>query len=71
MARKNPSQPWRSREVALESINWLGVASLLMIALLIVPGALRRNRGTWLPYAAVWIAAILALVWAYDTFGPF
>ncbi len=55
----------------MESINWLGVASLLMIALLIVPGALRRNRGTWLPYAAVWIAAILALVWAYDTFGPF
>ena len=57
--------------MSLESINWLGLVSLLMIALLIVPGVLRRNRGTWLPYAAAWIAAILALVWAYDAFGPF
>lgn len=64
-------QPWRSREVSLESINWLGVVSVLMVAVLVVPAALRRNRNTWLPYAAVWVAAIVALVWAYDSFGPF
>jgi hypothetical protein len=68
--QKSP-QPWRSREVSLESINWLGVVSVLMIAVLVVPAALRRNRNTWLPYAAVWVAAIVALVWAYDSFGPF
>ncbi|WP_188260916.1 hypothetical protein [Azospirillum tabaci] len=55
----------------MESINWLGVVSVLMVAVLVVPATLRRNRNTWLPYAAVWVAAIVALVWAYDSFGPF
>ena len=74
MARKNPSQPWRlaeAMEAILESINWLGIVSVLMVAALVVPAALRHNRRTWLPYAAIWIAAIAALVWAYDSFGPF
>lgn len=55
----------------MESFNWLGLVSLLMVAVLVVPAALGRNRRTWLPYAAVWIAVIVALVWAYQTFGPF
>jgi hypothetical protein len=55
----------------MESFNWLGLVSLLMVAVLVVPAALSRNRGTWLPYAAIWLAVIVGLIWAYRTFGPF
>ncbi|MBP2292450.1 hypothetical protein [Azospirillum rugosum] len=55
----------------MESFNWLGLVSLLMVAVLVVPAALSRNRRTWMPYAAAWTAAIVILVWAYQTFGPF
>ena len=55
----------------MESFNWLALVSLLMVAVLVVPAALSHNRRTWLPYAAVWLAVIVALVWAYQAFGPF
>ena len=58
-------------DARIESFNWLGLVSLLMVAVLVVPAALARNRRTWLPYAAAWLAAIVSLVWAYQTFGPF
>lgn len=51
--------------------EWLALAGLLMVAVLVVPGALRRNRATWLPYAAAWLAIVAALVFAYTVFGPF
>ena len=51
--------------------QWMALVALLMVGVLVVPGALRRNRGTWLPYAAVWLAVIVALVFAYTMFGPF
>lgn len=51
--------------------QWLALVGLLMVAVLVVPGALRRNRATWLPYAAVWLAIVAALVFAYSAFGPF
>lgn len=50
---------------------WMALIGLLMAAVLVVPGALRSNRRTWLPFAAVWLAVIVVLVWAYQTFGPF
>ncbi|WP_207460404.1 hypothetical protein [Azospirillum sp. SYSU D00513] len=53
------------------SVDWISVIALAMVAVLVVPGALARNRGTWLPYAAVWLGVIVALVWGYDRFGPF
>lgn len=55
----------------MDEVDWLGVVGLLMVALLVVPGALARNRRTWLPYAVVWVAVMVGLVWAYQTFGPF
>lgn len=51
--------------------QWIALVGLLMAAVLVVPGALRRNRGTMLSYAAVWLAIVAALVFVYATFGPF
>lgn len=51
--------------------QWMALAGLLMAAVLVVPGGLRRNRGRVLPYAAVWLAVVAALIFAYTTFGPF
>ena len=51
--------------------QWMALVALLMAGVLVVPGALRRNRGTWLPYAAVWLAIVVALVFVYNAFGPF
>ena len=51
--------------------QWLALVGLLMAAVLVVPGALRRNRNTWLPYAVVWLAVVAVLVFAYTAFGPF
>lgn len=59
---------------AMESfdINWLGLVSLLLVALLVAPAAIRMNRGgQWLPKAAVWLAMLVGLVFVYQTFGPF
>ena len=55
----------------MDEANWLQLVALLMVAILVVPAALRRNRGTWLPYAAVWLAVIVALVFVWDSVGPF
>lgn len=50
--------------------QWIAVIGLLMAAVLVVPAALRRNRGRMLVNAAVWLAAVVGLVWLYQTFGP-
>ncbi|WP_431862231.1 hypothetical protein [Azospirillum sp.] len=50
--------------------QWIALVGLLMAAVLVVPGALRRTRGRMLPYAAAWLAIVAALVFAYSTFGP-
>ena len=55
----------------MDESHWLGLIGLLMVAVLVAPAALRSNRTTWLPYAAVWLAVVVALVVAYQTFGPF
>ncbi|MFD1626758.1 hypothetical protein [Azospirillum griseum] len=55
----------------MDSIDWLSLTALLMVAVLVVPGALRMNRGVLLRNAALWLAAVVALVWVYDRFGPF
>ena len=53
-------------------INWLGLVSLLLVAILVAPAAIRMNRGRrWLPRAAVWLAVLVGLVFIYQTFGPF
>ena len=53
-------------------INWLGLVSLLLVAVLVAPAAIRMNRGRqWLPRAAVWLALLVGLVFVYQTFGPF
>ena len=53
-------------------INWLGLVSLLLVAVLVAPAAIRMNRGRqWLPRAAVWLAVLVGLVFVYQTFGPF
>jgi hypothetical protein len=59
---------------AMEStdINWLGLVSLLLVAILVAPAAIRMNRGgQWLPKAVVWLAILAGLVFVYQTFGPF
>jgi len=57
---------------AMENINWLGLVSLLLVAILVAPAAIRMNRGgQWLPRAAVWLAILVGLVFVYQTFGPF
>ncbi|WP_169055129.1 hypothetical protein [Azospirillum sp. TSH100] len=55
----------------MRETDWMSLAALLMIAVLVVPAALRRNRGVVLRNAALWLALIVALVWVYDRFGPF
>lgn len=55
----------------MSEANWMSLVALLMVAVLVVPAALRRNRGVVLRNAALWLALIVALVWAYDRFGPF
>jgi len=53
-------------------INWLGLVSLLLVAFLVAPAAVRMNRGRhWLPKAALWLAILVGLVFVYQTFGPF
>ncbi|WP_199229438.1 hypothetical protein [Azospirillum sp. TSO22-1] len=51
--------------------QWIALVGLLMVAVLVVPGALRRTRGRVLPYAAAWLAIVAALIFVYTTFGPF
>ncbi|QQP88280.1 hypothetical protein IGS68_19820 [Skermanella sp. TT6] len=56
----------------METINWLGLISLLLVALLVGPAAFRMNRGgQWLPKVAVWLAILVGLMFVYQTFGPF
>ena len=55
----------------METADWVSLIALAMVAILVVPGALRRNRGTALRNAAIWLALIVALVWGYSRFGPF
>lgn len=55
----------------MSETSWMSLVALLMVAILVVPAALRRNRGVVLRNAALWLALIVALVWAYDRFGPF
>lgn len=52
-------------------MDWLALMALAMVAVLVVPAALRHNRGVVLRNAALWLAVIVALVWIYDRFGPF
>ncbi|WP_199237670.1 hypothetical protein [Azospirillum sp. TSH64] len=55
----------------MSETQWMSLVALLMVAVLVVPAALRRNRGAVLRNAALWLALIVALVWVYDRFGPF
>ena len=55
----------------MSETQWMSLVALLMVAVLVVPAALRRNRGVVLRNAALWLALVVALVWAYDRFGPF
>ena len=55
----------------MEDVNWMALVKMLLIAALLVPGVLMRNRGNILRYAAIWLAAIVALAWAHQSFGPF
>lgn len=51
--------------------QWIALIGLLMVAVLVVPAALRANRGKLLRNAALWLAAVVALAYLYQTFGPF
>lgn len=55
----------------MDTADWMSLIALAMVAVLVVPGALRRNRGTVLRNAAIWLAVIVGLVWGYERFGPF
>ncbi|WP_192499306.1 hypothetical protein [Skermanella pratensis] len=56
----------------MDNINWLGLTSLLLVAILVGPAAFRMNRGgQWLPKVAVWLAILVGLMFVYQTFGPF
>lgn len=56
---------------SVSETQWMSLVALLMVAVLVVPAALRRNRGVVLRNAALWLALIVALVWVYNRFGPF
>lgn len=55
----------------METVDWLSLTALAMVAVLVVPSALRHNRGVVLRNAVLWLAVIVALVWGYERFGPF
>jgi hypothetical protein len=54
----------------MRDVNWLSLTYLILVLILIAPAALARTCGRLLPMAALWLAAIVALAWAYQTFGP-
>lgn len=51
--------------------QWIRLIGLVMVATLVVPIALRRNRGSLLRNTALWLAAVVALMFLYRSFGPF
>lgn len=55
----------------MDETQWMQLVALLMVAVLVVPAALRATRGRWLPYAAAWLSVIVALVALYQVAGPF
>ena len=55
----------------MQDVNWLSLVYLILVAILVAPAALARNRGRMLPMAAFWLGVIVALTWAYQTFRPF
>lgn len=55
----------------MDGFNWASLVYLLLLLVLIGPIALARGRGRLLPFAALWLAALVALVFLYQTFGPF
>lgn len=58
---------------SMTETRWLSLITLLLILLLVAPAAFSRTRrrGPWLVHAAVWLVVLAALVYAYETFGPF
>ena len=56
----------------MDTINWLGLITLLLVALMVGPAAFRMNRGPGLlQKVAVWLAVLVGLMFVYETFGPF
>lgn len=50
------------------------IAHMLYAALLLAflaPGIWARTRGKRLPYAMIWLAALVALAWGYELFSPY
>lgn len=56
---------------AMAENDWLRLVGLLMVMIIVVPGAIALNRRTWLRNTAIWLAVLAALVFVYQTFGPF
>ena len=55
----------------MSEADWLRLVALLMVSVLVLPAALRLNRHTWLRNVTIWLAVVVALVFAYEVFGPF
>ncbi|HEY0835029.1 MAG TPA: hypothetical protein VGE72_14080 [Azospirillum sp.] len=54
-----------------QNTDWLRLVALLMVMIIVVPGAMALNRHSWVRNTAVWLAVLVALVFLYQTFGPF
>ncbi|MGQ9369588.1 hypothetical protein [Azospirillum sp. ST 5-10] len=56
----------------MDENDWLRLAAIIMVAIIVLPGALPRvRRSPWLRNAAIWLAAVTALVFLYGRLGPF
>ena len=50
---------------------WAGLVSALLVLFLVLPGAWRASRGKRLRNFTLWLALLVALVFIYQSFGPF
>jgi len=52
----------------MDDSQWLRLIYLLLVLALVAPLLRARRHGSWLTHAAVWVAILVGLVWAYETF---
>jgi len=55
----------------MDRFQWVHLVYLIGFAALVLPAviATHRGRGIWLRNVAIWLAALVALMFLYDTFA--
>lgn len=48
--------------------NWMRFIYLALVLILIAPAVLMRSRGLWLRGTAIFLAAVVLLMWLHQSF---